>query len=299
MGMRGPKPVEYQLFRFFDFQVEPGKRYRYRVQAVLLNPNYKVEKRYLLEENLAEKYSISAPWSEPSEDVVVPYDSHLLAGPVKAPATILYEPSADVVALTLRMEDGFQATHDFTVYRGHLADFEAEIEDKKTRSPYGMDYGSMEMEEGVDAGSSMMMEMMPGGGMEEPSRRRRNDDEEEPETIVHATRMLVLDMMGGEKLHRSDSDLTEPGKLLLMGPDGSLVVRRELEDKEEYLKHHVEEEKRPRRRERERPGAYGPGMEGSYEGMMMEDMYGFGSGEESDRGSRRRGRGRRSRRGGS
>src|SRR6185437_15544544 len=31
--------VEHRLFRFFDFDVEPGKTYRYRIQLVLSNPN--------------------------------------------------------------------------------------------------------------------------------------------------------------------------------------------------------------------------------------------------------------------
>jgi hypothetical protein len=37
-------------------------------------------------------------------------------------------------------------------------------------------------------------------------------------------------MRGGEKLPGSDRSLTEPGEILLLAGDGSLIVQRELED---------------------------------------------------------------------
>ncbi|HET6881167.1 MAG TPA: hypothetical protein VFI31_13485 [Pirellulales bacterium] len=46
----GPPPTEivrYRLFRFFDFDVQPGKTYCYRVKLVALNPNYELPARYL------------------------------------------------------------------------------------------------------------------------------------------------------------------------------------------------------------------------------------------------------------
>ena len=292
-GMRAQKPVEYQLFRFFDFDVEPGNRYRYRVKAVLKNPNYKLPEQYVLKEELGAKYSIEPDgWSESSDTATVPYDSRLVAGPVKAPPTILYEPSAQVVTVTLRMEDGFEASQDYTVYRGHLANFEAAIAEETRRGPMGMGPGYTGAEEAGE--ESSMGYMPPGmGGAEPPPRRRAkaNEDEEEEEKIEHATNMLVLDIDGGDRLHGTDRSLTEPGSLLLMGPDGSLIVRNELDDQDDYLAYHVEEERRPKRKEPSPMDGMMPGMEGdsAMEGM---DMYGLGADEE---GSGRRGRGRRSR----
>lgn len=279
-GMQTAKPIVHQLFRFFDFDVKPGKRYRYRVKPVLKNPNFGLPEQYVIAEKLSEnRYIEPDGWSDPSETVAVPYDSRLVAGPVKAPATIFHEPSADVVTVTLRMEDGFEASKDYTVYRGHLANFEAVVEEKKA-GPMGF--------MGPEGMESSAMGMPPGPGGPEPKRRKAGDDEEEKK-IEHATNMLVLDIAGGDRLHRSDRSLTEPGYLLLMGPDGSLVVRDELHDQDDYLAYHVEEKPREKRKE---PGPEGmmPGME---EGMMMEeDMYGLGGAEGSGRG----GRGRRPRR---
>ena len=35
------KGVDFWLLRFFDFSVQPGKRYKYRVRLVLADPNYR------------------------------------------------------------------------------------------------------------------------------------------------------------------------------------------------------------------------------------------------------------------
>ncbi len=299
-GMRRPgmvsrveEVIEYQLFRFFDFDVEPGRRYQYQVRLFLLNPNYQVESRFLEKEDLGKKWWVETEWSEPSNVVKVPRDSRLLAGTVKPPREhpgIFSEPSAKVIAVTLRMEDGLESSEEYTVLRGHLANFEGKLVQQRAAGPYGMGampggYEDME-EEGMYPG------MYPGYGEEEggprrPTRRPAAAEEEEPETISHATELTVLDMTGGDRLHRSDGSLTEPSSLLLVDADGNLLVQNELDDLEEFGRFHVPEEPRRPTRERRRPGEgmYGEEMEGMYGGM--EEMYGEGP---TPRRGRRRGR---------
>jgi hypothetical protein len=55
--------LPYRLFRFLDFDVIPGKAYRYRVRVSLLNPNYRVPSRHLEKPELANLQKIA---SEPS-----------------------------------------------------------------------------------------------------------------------------------------------------------------------------------------------------------------------------------------
>ncbi|MFH1267869.1 MAG: hypothetical protein ABIK89_19300 [Planctomycetota bacterium] len=249
MGMRVEKPVEHQLLRFFDFNVEPGRRYQYRVRLVLANPNYLVEARYLEQEELGKKFWIARDdWSGPSEAVLVPRDSRLLAGPVKAPPSLAYEPSAQVIAVTIRMDDGLEAAQDYTVFRGHLANFEGKVDQGPARGAYGMS-GMGGMMPGAPDEMPGMKGAMGPGPPEGPRRpQRRDEDEEEEEKINHATEMLVLDIAGGDRLHRSDRTLTVPGSLLLLDLDGNLLIQKELEDLEEYLVYHeAEEEARPRR----------------------------------------------------
>ena len=42
-----PKGVNYHLLRFFDYTVEPGKKYKYRVKIVIADPNYSMPTRTL------------------------------------------------------------------------------------------------------------------------------------------------------------------------------------------------------------------------------------------------------------
>jgi len=302
---RVEKPLEYQLFRFLDVTVEPGKHYQYRIKIGLANPNYDVKARYLTEVSLAKRPSIVAEWSDPTDAVAVPRDSRLLAGSVKQPGgklptSIMYEPSCKVMAVTIRMEDGLEAAHEITAYRGQLGDFVSTLaQETGPRNMYGTAGGMGEM--GGEEDGMMMMGSEMGGmmGSEMPmaqprtAARRGGDDDEEAEEINHSTEMLLLDMVGGKRLHGTDRSLVEPGTLLVLDPDGNLMIRDELDDQEEFLAYHVPEEKKPPRRSRKddkRPGGFDPGgmMEGS--GMGMEEMYGFGGegeGSSGGRGNRR------------
>ncbi len=76
---QGPQ-VDYKLFRCFDFSVQPGRTYRYRVRLVLDNPNYNVGAQYLANAALAKGATRPSPWSDPSSEVNIPRGFSMLAG---------------------------------------------------------------------------------------------------------------------------------------------------------------------------------------------------------------------------
>ncbi|NQT13312.1 MAG: hypothetical protein HQ582_11220 [Planctomycetes bacterium] len=194
------------------------------------------------------------------------------------------------MAVTIRMEDGMEATHETTAYRGQLGDFVAALAQSST-GPTDM-YGSGGDMYGMGEEEGMMGGALPGGpGMPTTQNRataRRGDDEEE-EKISHATGMLLLDMVGGQRLHTTDATLVEPGSLLLLAPDGNLMIREQLDDQEEFLVYHVPEEKKPSKRDRKNERAPGYDPSGGSAGGM-EEMYGFGGDSGGAAGSRRGGR---------
>jgi archaellum component FlaC len=53
--------VEYKLLRFFDFSVEPGKSYIYRVSLELKNPNFGLDENKLKKPELAQKNNLETP----------------------------------------------------------------------------------------------------------------------------------------------------------------------------------------------------------------------------------------------
>ncbi len=60
------------LFRYFDFEVEPGECYRYRVQLVVENPSY--GETFVASTSVAEGEFRETPWSAASTAVAVDKD---------------------------------------------------------------------------------------------------------------------------------------------------------------------------------------------------------------------------------
>ncbi len=108
--------IQNRLFRFFDFDVTPGKRYAYRVRLALYNPNFEVPVRYLADDKLAESPELFTPWSEPTAAIFVPPGTELLAGNVD-PA----EPKAKVMVRQFDAETAITAVHVFNMSRGATA----------------------------------------------------------------------------------------------------------------------------------------------------------------------------------
>jgi hypothetical protein len=196
--------VEYLLLRFFDFTVEPGKRYAYRVKLLLANPNYKVEARYLSAPALAEKTYIESDWSEPCAPVFVPRDDRLLAGPVKAPIRITAEPLATVTLVKWMMDRGVETSQEFKISRGQLANLSSEATD---------------LVENESGEASLVEETT-------PSKAKKR--EPAGPMITFKTDALLLDVRGGTKW--SGQQVFEPGELLLVDYDGRLVVHSEIDD---------------------------------------------------------------------
>ena len=229
--------LKYQLFRFFDLKVEAGKRYRYRVCLVLQNPNLGVEDRYLSKEVLDKKQqieeqaknlksagdgkgasailrqwqNIESDWTDPAEVISVPRDSRLLAISVQPPPRTAEEPSGKVMVIRWVEDQGIEAFAERSVDRGKVANF-LRIpfpETKQTRKPSKKGSGDLPMDYG------------PPAGLETAA--------DEASVVDYLTDTLVLDMDGGELLPGKDR-LAQPGAMLLLDPDGTLVVRQELDD---------------------------------------------------------------------
>src|SRR5690606_38238605 len=101
-------PVDYKLFRYFDFTAQPGKMYRYRVRVTLEDPNFPINpelrpKPHQLEDDVTMRIQqkeppkdefdfgewwVNTPWSEVSETVYVPKGTRVLVGKVTAPPQV-------------------------------------------------------------------------------------------------------------------------------------------------------------------------------------------------------------------
>src|SRR6185312_4963931 len=110
-----PKGVDNLLFRFFDFTVEPGKKYKYRVRLVLSDANYNVPDNMLaasvLDRHRQESQAAKAKgssrqdirmiekWSDPTPTVGIPLSGDVKLVDVKIPSgdKVNDEPSAQLL----------------------------------------------------------------------------------------------------------------------------------------------------------------------------------------------------------
>jgi len=198
------KAPEYKLCRFFDFTVEPGKHYVYRICLALRNPNYKLKPAYLKKPELAKGSYLKTTWSEPSPVVSVPRDVSILAVAVKPPVRQAGEPLARVLVTKWVHRKGIEAFKEFSVVRGQVANFLDETF-KPPRTAMHTGYGGLGG--GVTAGPTASIK------------------------LHYATNATTIDLRGGGRLPgKKGNEMFEPGEILLLDSDGTLAVRNEMED---------------------------------------------------------------------
>jgi hypothetical protein len=206
-----PAGVDYYLLRFFDFTVERGKKYRYRVKLAIADPNYDMPANALSPEVLDRQadaaksnrgrkpsFRLTDEWSYPSPIVAIPIGGSIRLAGVKLPSPekLNDEPSASLLIEAFAIDEKGNAIkagiEEQNFRRGSVANL---ITDTEYIGPGYIDYR---------------------------------------EDFRFFTGMTLLDMNGGEKLTR---DFSAPSRILLMGPTGQLYIHSEVDD-EPFVEHH-------------------------------------------------------------
>lgn len=290
-GSEGSMMVEtrVRLFRFFDFTVEPGKRYKYRVKLMFTNPNQGLPIRILQNPELAKlPYLEAEEWTEAKEIVSVPRDSRVLAGPVKSSAWATVEPKGTLGIAFFDMKSGAEQFEEIKdVMRGQLLNYTGRPLQGTAPPPVDPMMGSSDsmMMGSSDPmmGSPEMMPpdmMYPGAKPAKKTRKPKPAAEDKGEKVDYLTDTILLDMIGGGKLPGRDRT-TEPGRYLVLDPDGNLVILNELDYEQEY-KDLNEPKAKPV------PAGYYPDMPMGMEGSPPDMPGGIFEGMPTEGGSRRK-----------
>jgi hypothetical protein len=202
------KAPPYKLFRFFDFNVEPGKQYVYRVCLALVNPNYHKGTSLLKKPELAADAFLKTKWSEPSPLITVPRDTRVLMASVK-PAHGANDPSGRLLAIRWAKRKGAEIYEEFNVVRGQVANF-ADVSGK-----------------------------IVGGAAQGQSRTIKASFNSDTTAIDFRGGDSMPGVPGGKK----PSSLKAAGECLLLDCDGNLIVRNELDDLPTYDETTAEPEK--------------------------------------------------------
>jgi hypothetical protein len=246
--MAGP-PADYKLFRFYDFQVEPNKKYKYRIKLFLIDPNHPLNPQmapqpgYLedavitrikkIDANDAQApatngvpqrtFWVETDWSEWSDVVSIPPQYEVLAGSAtperttpnreSGPEVLVPESGSETEANVLAMVWDHAKAADIpaqeTVVRGSVLNFNASA---NVLHPVNLQVFTL------------------------PDYPIRTD-------------VMVLDVRGGKDLptnNRSEIDLKAPTQLLLIDTEGNLVVHNELDDILDYNNNIFKEPEKPK-----------------------------------------------------
>jgi hypothetical protein len=184
------------FMRYIDYDVQPEKKYCYRVKLILQNPNWKVPKKYLETTNLGESQYLKTAWSQPTPIVSVPR-----ATKIELVAADTRRGYALVKLVHFDLQTGGNLTNEFKVNRGEI-----------------MNYYNQEYYSPINSASRQendLPSLIPS--LRKPTESRQVD---------YVTNQILVDFQAGNRLpgrHRQ----TGPSSILLMDGDGNLSVLEE------------------------------------------------------------------------
>jgi hypothetical protein len=242
--------ISHKLLRHFDFDVEPGKRYQYRVRLVLRNPNEGIEDRYLKDPDAKTgRYRITAP-SDVSPVASIAPRTELLTGEagfdrarnlrtkvlvsvwedVRA-ALDLAEQEAQKIRLSRDRDAALKEVARLRgVWRG-VENIQAtivyDVFDPRPQEPRERELLGVQLGEWINRVGETIVE--------HPLTGRR----ERLRGVRFHTNHLVVDLRGAGVLRPEDAGkrgvlFTEPAELLVLDAQGNLAIRSELDDQAEY-----------------------------------------------------------------
>jgi hypothetical protein len=233
-----PPEVDFLLLRFFDYTVEPGKEYQYRVMLSIADPNNAIPlkdgylesaviDRRLKEMQTAKAANKTVPWwraaenwSEPSPVVGIPTGGIVHVAEAKTPSgkTANDEPAVKLFAETTDIEaDGsaIRVAHETELHRGAVINLDGEMQYTDASGRW------------IDTKDEYMLN----------------------------TGLTLLDVTGGEELAKK---MTAPSRVLLMDAAGQFLVREEIEDRSSVRNLRYVFTDKPRKQTQGPGGEFGP-----------------------------------------
>ncbi len=237
MKIQQAASVDYYLFRYFDFEVEPDKTYVYRVKLILGNPNYGVDEHFVEDPSTLDKTFVESEFSAPSNPVALGAISRVLAENVEASSRPGAEPRITLSSVYFDEEDASESIiQGQNLKRGQVANFYSQKHDAVSVA-------------GGRSSASMYDAMGMGSAGSKKGGKPKN------KSVNHISNVCVVDALGGAKI--SGVTLRSPGKVLFLEPNGLLQIREVKEDARELGRYDNS------------AGAMGMGMGTGAAGMMM------------------------------
>lgn len=186
------------LFRFFDDTVQPGRRYRYRIQLVMQDVNADQQPKFLdptvtARQTKDPKRFRMSEWSEPSPVAVVPQPGLIFIAQTKDVASD--EPEARLIVKSVDSANAAEIAHNEWYSRGSVLNFA-----KQAQIIW-----------------SSLYKIDPAGPQDSPVFR-------------FLTGLTLVDVDGGDQLTPKNRKLMAPSRALVMDSSGRLLMQNELDE---------------------------------------------------------------------
>ena len=228
-------PVDYKLVRFYDFDVQPGHTYRYRIQLIYEdpnNPNITKDRGDLLVHSAPEDHTLAddvklrlqklndktnvkffrnSNWSEPTAPAYFPQPEVVLVSSTRQATRVRDgnnneftrgEPQGTIKVVAWDKTRAVHVPIDRTVMRGSVLNFDGNF-----RYPHPFTYTIKNIEK-----------------------------------FNTVTNWFVADLDGGELLPggTKENPVYSPGEFALIDEKGNLIIRSELDDVDEFYRFTLE-----------------------------------------------------------
>ena len=243
-------PVDHKLVRFYDFDVQPGHSYRYRIRLILEdpnNPNIK-EKRDLTVHTAPELHTLDddvrlrlrelndeknlkffrySPWSAPTATVHFPQPEQVLVNTVQAPKISIHEnheftldePKGVVKTIVWDETRAVDVPIDRVVLRGSILNFPIQYPKLPANWTTPWQQSSIDLSGNYQYAHPF-------------SHQIKNID-----SFSTKTDWFIADIQGGELIGGTKEDpLYSPGEFAIIDANGNLIIRNELDDADEFYR---------------------------------------------------------------
>ncbi|MEQ8848669.1 hypothetical protein [Botrimarina sp.] len=197
--------IPFKMIRIFDFNVQPGRQYVYRVRLVLRDPNHNVPDSALAREVIDRRKDLSTSqreyrkteWSEPTSVVSVPMAGDVFVIGAKPASARSGEGTVDLLVQTYKLDESrraIKAATEESFFLGSVMNLTADAEVLSSDGRWIV----------------------------------QHDD------FQFRTDLTLCDFRGGKEL---PGDHTEPVSVLLMDASGKLITHNSLDDAEAIQRH--------------------------------------------------------------
>ncbi|MDR1492272.1 MAG: hypothetical protein LBT05_06090 [Planctomycetaceae bacterium] len=218
--------VNYCLFRYFDFDVESNKSYRYKVRLAVKNPNLFIPESFLDEgaEKTKRDPFFWTEFSEPSSPATALATSRVLVQDVDFFNPRSNETSATITSIAF--DEGEKADYilkDQKITPGTVLNF---FKKSSSKAP---DVAAQSGMGGVGMGTDTTTGMSGTTTAAKPKAALK--------TLDHLSGECVLDVIGKRRLAGTNQEHVSPGQIMLMGFDGTVKLQSAKLDKQELSRY--------------------------------------------------------------